>query len=246
MAKILITSGGTKVRLDEVRHIGNMSSGRFGAEIAKAALRAGHQVIFLYAKGSVRPDEVTLNLGHGNTIRTLSNILTDNDLVWGVKNLLTVDEYRDFDDYAAKLQAHLVMGNPDVTMLAAAVSDYGMAAKAGKISSDKDTITFTLKRLPKLIAKVKEWCPTTFLVGFKLLVDSDNSAKSEAAEKQMSTAGSDLVVVNDLRDIKTNNHALWVFWDPGCCHVLKGDAIAGQLVKEIFAYLDKLARMELP
>ena len=32
--KVLITSGGTKVPIDTVRHIGNMSSGTFGAKIA--------------------------------------------------------------------------------------------------------------------------------------------------------------------------------------------------------------------
>jgi phosphopantothenoylcysteine synthetase/decarboxylase len=32
--KILITSGGTKVPIDSVRHIGNFSTGRYGSEIA--------------------------------------------------------------------------------------------------------------------------------------------------------------------------------------------------------------------
>lgn len=42
--KILITSGGTKIPLDSVRHIGNMSSGTMGREIALAALEKKHEV----------------------------------------------------------------------------------------------------------------------------------------------------------------------------------------------------------
>ena len=40
--KVLITSGGTKVPIDTVRHIGNMSSGTFGAKIAFQLLELGH------------------------------------------------------------------------------------------------------------------------------------------------------------------------------------------------------------
>ena len=56
MATILITSGGTKVYIDEVRHVGNMSSGRFGADLAREALRLGHTVIFLYATVAAEKD----------------------------------------------------------------------------------------------------------------------------------------------------------------------------------------------
>lgn len=226
---ILITSGGTKVPLDEVRHLGNMSSGRFGADIAKAALRAGHKVTFLCAKGSVRPDEVTLNLGHGNSIRTLSALLTDGDLIWGYRNLLTVDQFANFDEYASKLQQHLERDKPDVTMLAAAVSDYGGVPVVGKIPSDQDSMTFTLTRLPKLITHVKEWCPTTFLVGFKLLAGATPLGLFEAAQKQIVAARSDLVVANDLHDIKRGKHLLHVFSPTEAVEVIEAD-LAPKLV----------------
>ncbi len=226
---ILITSGGTKVPLDEVRHLGNMSSGRFGADIAKAALRAGHKVTFLCAKGSVRPDEVTLNLGHGNCLRTLSAMLTDGDLIWGFRNLLTVDQFANFDEYAAKLQQHLEQDKPDVTMLAAAVSDYGGVPVVGKIPSDQDSMTLTLTRLPKLITRVKEWCPTTFLVGFKLLAGATATDRREAATKQLTGAKSDLVVANDLHDIKRGEHILYVYPHPDTVEVIKTD-LAPKLV----------------
>ena len=40
--RILITSGGTKVMIDGVRHISNMSKGTFGSAICKSFLEKGH------------------------------------------------------------------------------------------------------------------------------------------------------------------------------------------------------------
>ena len=45
--RILITAGPTREPIDPVRYIGNRSSGRMGAAIATAALKAGHQVTLI-------------------------------------------------------------------------------------------------------------------------------------------------------------------------------------------------------
>ena len=45
--KILITSGGTKVPIDDVRSITNMSSGKFGAEIAAIFTSQKNKVVYL-------------------------------------------------------------------------------------------------------------------------------------------------------------------------------------------------------
>lgn len=216
MRTFLITSGGTKVRLDEVRHVGNMSSGRFGADIARAALRAGHYVVFLYAKGSIRPDQAVLDLDvpYADLLQQVTTVLADQAFLAGVRDNLNMIEYSDFDDYAKKLEIW-ARDTPDVTILAAAVSDYGMPPTDGKISSDKDEITFTMTKLPKLITKIREWAPETLLVGFKLLVDTTLSAMTEAANKQIKDAGSDFVVANDLRDIKQGRHTLYVYGKTG-------------------------------
>ena len=241
MTTYLITSGGTKVPIDEVRHVGNMSSGRFGADLAREALKAGHIVIFLYAKGSVRPDQIVLNLKDPFLVPSIGGILMDQDFRSAVTANLFMVEYDDFDDYAVKLKKWVLYAKtgPDVVMLCAAVSDYGMAKTAGKISSDKDEITFTMSRLPKLITKVKEWRPDTFLVGFKLLVDSTMEDRTIAAGKQMEAAKSDLVVVNDLRDIKNDKHILWVHSSPNAVEVIKQN-----LAKELIGHIDHERRMK--
>lgn len=45
--RILITAGGTREYIDPVRFISNASSGRMGYELARAALKAGHDVTLI-------------------------------------------------------------------------------------------------------------------------------------------------------------------------------------------------------
>lgn len=60
--KIFITSGGTKIPIDKVRNITNMSKGTFGSKIATESLRAGHDVYFYRAEDSKSPTQHVINL----------------------------------------------------------------------------------------------------------------------------------------------------------------------------------------
>ncbi len=51
--KILVTAGGTKEPIDEVRFIGNRSSGKMGAALAEAAYLKGAKVLLLAAADAV-------------------------------------------------------------------------------------------------------------------------------------------------------------------------------------------------
>jgi phosphopantothenoylcysteine synthetase/decarboxylase len=53
--RILITAGGTREYIDPVRFISNASSGKMGYALARAALKAGHKVIFIAAPTSQKP-----------------------------------------------------------------------------------------------------------------------------------------------------------------------------------------------
>lgn len=146
----LITSGGTVVPIDSVRKICNMSRGTFGSQIAEKAWRKDHNVTFVYAKESKMPK-------HCLTFETLQDV--------------TYIEYETFDDYAARLDEQLKL-QPDIIILAAAVSDYGVENMVeGKIRSGDDLV-IKLKPLPKLIGTVREKCPNAVICGFKLLVNS--------------------------------------------------------------------------
>ena len=239
MSTYLITSGGTKVAIDEVRHVGNMSSGRFGSKLAEATLCAGHKVIFLCAKGSIRPDEVKINIRNPDYVKEIGEILLNKEYIDILNCNLDVYEYKDFDEYASLLENICTHQNIDVAILNAAVSDYGMSKTIGKISSDKDEITFTMAKLPKLISKIKEWNPDIFLVGFKLLVDMTLESRLNSVIKQIDESKTDLVVVNDLNDIKKGNHKLYAYSGSKYFKEIKGYNIASSLITYIDQEIQK-------
>jgi phosphopantothenoylcysteine decarboxylase / phosphopantothenate---cysteine ligase len=53
--RILITAGGTREYIDPVRFISNASSGRMGYALARAALKAGHEVTLITAPTAQKP-----------------------------------------------------------------------------------------------------------------------------------------------------------------------------------------------
>ena len=96
-------------------------------------------------------------------------------------------------------------------MVAAAVSDYGVANYYdGKYRSREDDMCIKLVKLPKVLPIMRKLAPNAVICGFKLLVDSTEDELLEAMKKQMAESGVDLVVGNDLRDIKNDDHQLLV------------------------------------
>jgi phosphopantothenate--cysteine ligase len=207
--KILITSGGTKVPIDRVRHIANMSSGTFGSRIALAALEAGHEVMFFHAAKSKTPFTFPrINLMDDcfqNHLTTISAVRHRYDLYH--KHYEEV-EYTTFTEYMEVLESLIEEWAPDVIVLAAAVSDYGVDNYVdGKIRT-KDNLTIQLEPLPKVISKVSAWGAGAKVIGFKLLVDSSVHELIAAAQKSAIENDCEFVVANDLRDIKQNRHTL--------------------------------------
>ena len=87
MARILITSGPTRQYIDPVRFLSNASSGRMGAALAEAALKAGHEVLIVsgpveiaYPKGATVIPVMTTE----EMLREASNLFPTCDGVIGV------------------------------------------------------------------------------------------------------------------------------------------------------------------
>lgn len=221
--KVLITSGGTRIAIDKVRHIGNMSSGTFGSAIATEFLKLFSQndtnnfcsdknrLDFMCATNSKTPfefrsgyDTVDTNL---NAISRYINFLQFCD-----EHIYSFAEYnyKTFEEYEEHLFRLLNKNTYDYIVLAAAVSDYGVDNYIdGKIRSNAD-LSIKLKPLPKLISKVRELQPDAYLVGFKLLVNSTQEELVKAAKASIESNDCDMVVANDLRDIQNDNHTLTI------------------------------------
>lgn len=211
--RILLTSGGTKVPIDDVRSITNMSSGNFGAKIGREILDQRDSLIFLTHKDGKTPMKTEVNL----LDRGLDDIA--DKVYWAKSRRTNYQEitYNTFDDYYQQL-GELIL-NPsnviDAVVLAAAVSDYVVKNPArGKVRTSAQ-MNIELEPTPKIISKIRdEWGYKGILVGFKLLVGATKSDLIDAARKSVIENGCDFVVANDLRDIKAGNHrAILVFKD---------------------------------
>ena len=163
--KIFITSGGTKVPIDSVRHLANMSKGTFGSKIAMEAMKRGHQVSYMVSKEGKKPFSIEIDIHREfcfeqNEINIAKKFEELSDLLEFYrqhKDLYHFIEYDTFLSYYNLLKNNLRVQKSDVVILSAAVSDYGVEnAVDGKIQS-KLGIDIKLVPLPKVINQIKEW-----------------------------------------------------------------------------------------
>ncbi len=205
--RVLITAGGTRAYIDEIRWLGNVSSGRFGAELAWAALRQGASVLHFHSERAVSPVEKKINISaplepQWEEAQALATAFAPHRSRYRERTFLSLESYQE------KLEEILRTEHFDVIFLAAAVSDYAPVAQTGKIPSDREHLTIELDRVPKTIDRVKSWAPSIYQVGFKLLVGSSREELLAAAEKSALHNGSDCIVANDLVDLRESRHTI--------------------------------------
>ena len=85
----------------------------------------------------------------------------------------------------------------DIFISAAAVSDFKFKKKSDKIDSSS-SLFLNLKPTTKIIRQIKDINPDIFLVGFKAEFNISREDIIECARKQISDAGTDLVIANDI------------------------------------------------
>ena len=148
-------------------------------------------------------------------------------------------EYDTFDDYRLKLTDLLKAEKFDIIVLAAAVSDYGVANYFnGKYHSSND-MSIKLVKLPKVITEVRALAPDSTICGFKLLVDSTDEELRSAMDKQIAENGIELCVGNDLRDIKADDHRLTIKFNE---NLMKSSLESSGRNKEFMTYTKSWAK----
>lgn len=190
---ILVTGGGCKEYIDDIRAIINRSSGTTASVIAETFKSAGHNVTALMGMAERLPVGVRLLRFSG------------------------------FDSLSDTLQKELTDNKYDVIIHAAAVSDYKPAGiwtqesikqykedrveliltkeeKHKKLDSGKE-IWLKLEPTDKLIARIKNISPESLLIGFKLTSGADKDDIAVAVARVMDS-GADLVVHNDIEEIE--------------------------------------------
>lgn len=210
--KILITAGGTKIRLDDVRYLdwdfagcvpvlNNFSTGAFGAKLADA---------FTGLWDEERCD------GDGEQVFDHQvHLLRSTDAIparreGAVYSNFSCSTFFTYEEYSQKLEELCRKEKFDIVIVAAAVSDYGLPFTEGKISSDQDEITIKLRRLPKVITKIKEWNPGCIQIGFKLLSNVTEETLLNTAIESGKKSGSDFTIANDLGRKNAGDHFVYL------------------------------------
>ena len=196
--KILITSGGTSEKIDQVRSITNHASGNLGKIMAELFLKNGHQVTLVTTKSAVKPDaQAGLNIKLVSDVASLQETLEP--LVKSHQVLIhsmAVSDYRPvYMTDLAELQT-----TKDFSQL------LNKKNSETKISSAADNQVLFLKKNPKIISLVKEWNPDIRPIGFKLLVDVPKEELWEVARSSLKRNQAELIVANDLLDINEDQH----------------------------------------
>lgn len=190
--KILITGGGCREAIDNVRCVTNTSTGKTSAIIADYFSRQGCQVTVITAASAIKPQEDCV----------IRSFVSGADLGQLLEEELTTHEYQ-------------------LVIHAAAVSDFipetvimdGVSVAAGpegKIPSGS-SMTVTFKAAPKLADRIKGWArdgghkePT--VVCFKLTSGADSEKVLAACHAILSRGAADFVIANDILNITAKSH----------------------------------------
>jgi len=231
--KVLITSGGTRIAIDSVRHIGNMSNGTLGTRLAKDFLLSGDEVIFFRAEKSKSPMKAEIDFASESIDENLKCFENAKGRWEAFSHHYKEHTYKSFEDYQSGLEHLIAIYKPDLIILAAAVSDYAPETVVkGKIRT-KENLNIVLKPLPKVISSVRKWAgEKAFIIGFKLLVDVKESELLEAAEKSFVDNSLDLVCANDLRSILNGNHEIAIINGRTSPLIISHKTLKDEIMKE--------------
>lgn len=244
---VVVTGGGTIAPIDDVRHIANASTGRFSAAITEACLARGATVWHIHAPSAVTPFQlearVDLNaLDPQAEIERLALLQYEHRHVRHRLHLEPLAEGT-VAEYGARLRA-IVQNHPiDVAFLAMAVSDFEPSAPvSGKIETPAGEILIPCRPTPKIIRSVRDWAPSVYLVGFKLLSRSSRAELVAAAAAACQANRADLTVANDLQTLRQGAHTVHLV-RPGHAPetIAPPQRVAEQLVERVLAWAGERA-----
>lgn len=178
--KAVVSAGGTREFIDDIRFISNISTGRLGYSIARKLVEYDYDVTIIC------PPETPFVSG-GPIEKANHIVLTDTEAL---------------EKTLRKLKP------ADLVFHAAAVADYRPVERVrGKISSGSDSLRIELEKTPKILAELRDiYGENTFVVGFKLLSGVRREELVRVALIQNEKNRLDLTIANDLRLLDEENH----------------------------------------
>lgn len=252
---IIVTSGGTREKIDEVRTIANSATGALGSLIASELLRrlpAGeHTLYYLCGTGAVIPGNdprlEILPVPDTGSLETAMRTLLETRRIDAVVHAMAVSDYR---VGAATTPDRLAAALSSLSSLPASPEEWETAVTnalfdsalepGGKISSELAHPILILEKTPKIIRMVKEISPDTLLVGFKLLSGVSRETLLEVAGRLMETNRCDFVLANDTVSLRSGVHEGYLLCSRGETEKFTGkEAIACAIASRILKRLEE-------
>ncbi len=239
--KIIITSGGTSEKIDNVRKITNSSSGKLGCTIANKLIECHKEQIdkiyYVCSKKSVRPTHnkiEIIEIEDTNDLEiTINKLLTNNNIHYFIHSMAVSDYTVDYVTTVESLALN-INNNPNKNIVDV-ICSHNDNLKDNKISSNVDNLIIKLKKTPKIISMIKSISPSTYLVGFKLLDNVSEEYLINTAIKLKDKNNCDLVVANDLKNIRDGNHKAYIIKKSNDYIIAEGkEDIAEKLVGVMF------------
>ncbi len=201
--RILVTAGATWIKIDAVRILTSIFTGRTGLYLAKKFKSEGYKV----------------------------RLLLNPHCLGEVKDLEIVPFYY-FADLKRKVLGELKRTSYDVIIHSAAVSDYQLKNPfKAKIPSGKERLILELFPTEKIIKLIRGLAPQAYLVQFKLEIDSTGLVHKAYASLQENK--SDLVVANSLSDLKISYKAYLIDKEKRIVKISSREELFYQLHKAI-------------
>ena len=224
MKKVLITAGPTNEYIDEVMKITNMSTGRLGVELAKNFLNEGCFVTLICTRSVARSGLYEkYDLGNKDNLKTVQ-IETTEDMYKALESeseenydlvihSSAVGDYKPefsfrMEDLAKELME--VKDRSYENILDVLTNPKCKVNDDTKISSYEPNLTVKLTLTTKLISHLKEWFPSSVLVGFKLLENVSKEHLIEVGRKLCEKNSMNYIIANDLADLRKGNHVSYL------------------------------------
>lgn len=204
MKKYVITSGGISEKIDNVRKITNSSSGKLGMTIANHLLESKSDIRIYYvcSKNALRPNNTRVKIieveGTLDLKDKVESLLRNEKIDYFIHTMAVADYMVDYVTTVDKMKKSF-LNNSDMEVI-----------KDTKISSYENNLVLVLKPTPKIISLIKKESPLTYLVGFKLLDGVSKKELIEVATRLRDKNKCDLVVANDLEDIRNKEHKAYI------------------------------------
>ena len=257
--RVVMTAGGTREPIDDVRHVSNVATGALPAAMAEALLARGATVHYIHGPGAILPARLELQLqldgGGGLAPADIDARLAEfrdralsNQRKWTL-GVLRCHQIETAAAAAQTVHSLVAQVEPHLVACAMAVADFAPIAHNGKLSSklggDGD-LSVKMSPTAKVIDGVRAAWPAAALLGFKLLSGASEAEHRTASTTLAQRSGARWVFSNDMADYRQGLRRGVLWSADGVAldrlHGGQGDAgrrnLADCLVAAVWGYLD--------